>query len=304
MPVLIGLLCAATWAGGSIMIRDLSRKLDPFTLNAPRAMVGGLAMFLLSLATGRTQNYHTLTPEKLLFLLSSIGVGGGIGDSFYVLSLARIGVSRAFPIASIYPAITLLFGLTFLQEKVTLAVGVGMALVLAGILLISRPSKNRGAPLASGLSAPGVIFALIAALCWAASMVLIAPGIQGLDEIMVASVHTCLVSAVVGRRGFAGHCPQAQGPHPSRLGDTDRGRVHRLGSGKRALFTVGVASGRDKSGNPDLDLATLCVALERCVPEGANQQERHPRHGSHSGRHCFRDLRHDAGRFSMRREAR
>ena len=207
MAVLIGLLCAATWAGGSIMIRDLSRKLDPFTLNAPRALVGGLAMFLLALTTGRTQNYHTLTTEKLLFLLGSVGIGGGIGDSFYVLSLARIGVSRAFPIASIYPAITLLFGLTFLQEQITAGVGVGMALVLVGIVLISRPARIKGVPAPSSLSEPGVAFALVAALCWAISMVLIAPGIQGLDEIMVASVRTPALSlvlwGVVALRGTA-----------------------------------------------------------------------------------------------------
>ena len=126
-----------------------------------------LAVSLLTLATGRTPGYNTLTPERLLFLLGSVWVGGGIGDSFYVLSLARIGVSRAFPIASTYPALTLVFGLTFLREQITAGVGIGLVLVLVGVLLVSRPAATEGEPSPRGLSAAGVIFALVAAVCWA-----------------------------------------------------------------------------------------------------------------------------------------
>ena len=49
--ILVGLLCAASWAVGSIMMRDLARKLDPFTMNAPRATVGGLVMLAITLLT-------------------------------------------------------------------------------------------------------------------------------------------------------------------------------------------------------------------------------------------------------------
>ena len=51
--VLVGLLCAAAWAVGSITLKNLSRKLDPFTLNASRSLVAGLAMLVATLATGR-----------------------------------------------------------------------------------------------------------------------------------------------------------------------------------------------------------------------------------------------------------
>jgi drug/metabolite transporter (DMT)-like permease len=197
MGVFVGLLCALTWASGSIMMRDLARKLDPFTLNAPRTLIGGLAMFLLAATTGRTAGYRDVSLEQLLFLLGSVGIGGGLGDSFYVLSLNRIGVSRAFPIASTYPALTLAFGMLFLHEQISLSVFAGLALVLGGILLISR--LPRGMRLASPqqMSASGVTFALLAAVGWAISMILIAPGIAGLDEIMVASFRTPALSLLL-----------------------------------------------------------------------------------------------------------
>jgi drug/metabolite transporter (DMT)-like permease len=192
--VVVGLLCATTWACGSIMIRDLSRKLDPFTLNAPRAMIGGLTMFLIAVATGRTQ-YTSVKMEQLFFLLASVGVGGGIGDTFYVQSLSRIGVSRAFPVASIYPAITLILGMIFLREQPSLTIVLGLALVVGGILLIGR---RKTMDLASkAIDSAGLSFALIAALAWALSYTLLGPGMEGLDSIMVASFRTPALALVL-----------------------------------------------------------------------------------------------------------
>ncbi|MGI5915458.1 MAG: DMT family transporter [Anaerolineae bacterium] len=197
LGVLVGLLCAASWASGSILMRDLARKLDPFTLNAPRSLVGGLAALAITLFTGRAEGYQAITPDKLFFMLISMGIGGCIGDSFYTISLGRIGVARAFPVANTYPALTLLLGLAFLQEQFDPRMAAGLVFVIAGVIVISR---TRHAD-TTGTAAPGVQtgipFALIASVCWAASMILVAPGIDGLDSIMVASIRVPALSLVL-----------------------------------------------------------------------------------------------------------
>lgn len=193
LGVVVSLLCALSWACGSLLMRDLSRKMDPITLNAPRMLVGGLAMLALTLATGRQAGYALLTPERLFFLIGSMIVGGGLGDTLYVMSMARIGLCRSFPIANAYPALTLAIGVLFLHEVVSTPVVAGLLLVIGGVYLIGRPSQD---PLAAATgsagvaSTPGVTMALLAAVCWAASMVMVAPGLEGLDAIMVASVRT------------------------------------------------------------------------------------------------------------------
>jgi len=63
--VLVGLLCATTWASASVMMKELSKKLDPFTLNAVRALAGGVSMLLLALVTGKATGYQALTLERL-----------------------------------------------------------------------------------------------------------------------------------------------------------------------------------------------------------------------------------------------
>lgn len=218
LGVVVGLLCALTWACGSILQRDLARKLDPITLNAPRMLAGGLAMLALALATGRQAGYALLTPERLVFLMGSMIVGGGLGDALYVMSMARIGVCRASPISNAYPAMTLAIGVLLFHETVSVPMLAGLVLVLGGLYLLGRPSPQpvavaavaRGATIGGGTapvrvaperpdaaSTSGVTLALLAAMCWAVSMVMVAPGIEGLDTIMVASVRTPLMALLL-----------------------------------------------------------------------------------------------------------
>jgi len=195
--VVAGLLCAASWAIGSVMMRDLSRKLDPFTLNAPRSTVGGLALLAITFLTGRNSGYGAISAVQLVYMIGSMLVGGGIGDTLYVFSLKRIGVSRAFPISSVYPAITVLLGVFFLAESLSLRLVAGVLLVVGGVVLISYQPRRQALP--DDSAAKGVAAALGAALMWAASAIMMAPGIQGHDTIMVASIRvTALALALWG----------------------------------------------------------------------------------------------------------
>jgi len=191
------LACAASWAIGSVSMKKLSQKLDPFTLNAPRSAVAGIAMLLMTLCTDRVVGYSQVTPMRLFLMLASILIGAGIGDSLYVASFARIGVSQAFPISSTYPALTLLFGFLFLQEQVTWPLVAGLVLVLGGVILMGGSTKKLNGHLDPKDRRTGLTFALAAALLWAVSTVLIAPGVEGLDPVMVASIRIPALSLVL-----------------------------------------------------------------------------------------------------------
>jgi len=154
-------------------------------------------MLILTLVTGRTGTYSQVTPVKFLFLISSILIGGGIGDSLYVASMPRIGVTKAFPIASIYPAITFALGLAFLRESITFAIVGGLVLVLGGVILLGRPSAPTSGKPISANDRTGIATAMLAAVFWAVSGVLVAPGMEGLDPIAVASFRTPILALVL-----------------------------------------------------------------------------------------------------------
>ena len=60
-------------------------------------------------------------------------------------SVRRIGASTASLIGSLGPVFTLVFGAALLGEPVNALQLVGMALVLAGVMLVSRGVRNRRA---------------------------------------------------------------------------------------------------------------------------------------------------------------
>jgi drug/metabolite transporter (DMT)-like permease len=197
MGTLIALLCAASWAAGSLSMQGLSKRLDPFSLNAPRTLIGGLSVLIYSLLSGRAPGYSMITAEKLFFMLGSIIVGGGLGDALYVASMARVGASRAFPISSTYPAFALIFGILFLSEPVTLALILGVPLVIGGIILISNGGNGHDVSLNSPEGRQGILYALAAAVLWATAIVLLAPGLDGLDPVVVSSVRTPALSVLL-----------------------------------------------------------------------------------------------------------
>jgi drug/metabolite transporter (DMT)-like permease len=188
LGTLYGLLCAASWAIGSITMRDLSHKLDPFALNAPRSTVGALLLVAIAVSTGRLHGYSTMPTEQWALLLGSMLVGGFLGDTAYVLSIVRIGVSRAFPIAATYPALTLVLAVLLYEQSITFLLILGMLLTIVGVIAISQ---GRSAPSIGNqqtAKTSGIVWALAASVLWAAATTMLQPGLRDLDALAAAAV--------------------------------------------------------------------------------------------------------------------
>ena len=205
LGIIYGLLCAASWAIGSISMRDLARKLDPFTLNAPRSAIGALSLILIAALTRRTAAYVGIQPSQWALLVGSMLVGGFLGDSVYVLSIARIGVSRSFPIASTYPALTLVLALLLYHQPLTWPLVAGMLLAMLGVIAISRGRAPTSEIPTAQAKTSGILFALAASVLWAVSTTMLEPGLRGLDEIAAAAIRLPVLSLalwlVVAARG-------------------------------------------------------------------------------------------------------
>jgi len=194
LGTLYSLLCAASWAVGSVTMRDLSRKLDPFTLNAPRTTAGALLLVLTAAITGRLNGYATLTADRWALLLGSMLIGGFLGDSAYILSIVRIGVSRAFPIAATYPALTLILAVLLYDQPITWLLAVGVVLTIAGVVAISQERGAVSAEASPATKASGIAFALVASVLWAAAAIMLQPGLRGLDTLAAAAVRLSVLA--------------------------------------------------------------------------------------------------------------
>ena len=65
-----------------------------------------------------------------------------LGTAFYYIALAKGNTAIVVSLCALYPAITLIFALFVLNEKLTLQQIIGIAVILIGIFLISyTPAK-------------------------------------------------------------------------------------------------------------------------------------------------------------------
>ncbi|MBC7235107.1 MAG: DMT family transporter [Chloroflexi bacterium] len=209
MSIFFGLAQAVCWAVTTILLRSLSNRLDAFLVNGLRAALGLLIIIPLVFLTGGVYDYPLLSWANLVFLASSVVIGGVVGDAFYVNSLKLIGVSRAFPITNSYPLFTVLLSAALLGTPLHLSILLGAVLVIAGVYLIARPRPGHHVGsveyIERGRFLRGTLYACATALSWSLATVILARGLEGINGVVATSVRVPVVSllcfVIAARRG-------------------------------------------------------------------------------------------------------
>ncbi|MFW9794570.1 MAG: DMT family transporter, partial [Candidatus Thorarchaeota archaeon] len=123
--------------------------------------------------------------------------GAVIGDTVYLWSQERIGVSYAFPIAMSFPIITFFMTVGFLGEPLILSRLGGAIIAVIGVILISNEqnrSQNADNP-ERKLDALGILGAILTALLYATGTTILQVGVEGVDPI-AANLIRMLVGSI------------------------------------------------------------------------------------------------------------
>lgn len=133
-------LAPMAWAWGSVWSRG--RDLPaPFMSTAAQMLCGGVAMGVLGLLIG--ERITTVPPLSATLAVGYLAAFGSIvGFSAYVWLLHHVRPALATSYAYVNPPIALLLGALLLGERVGADAVGAMAVILAGVLIISR-SKAR-----------------------------------------------------------------------------------------------------------------------------------------------------------------
>ena len=183
---LCAIACAFSWALSSTLLKSQTDKVNVISLAAWRTVPGLFIYLVLLFFSGRANDVLHLPLRALAFLVGSTLLGMGLGDLLYIRSMKLIGLSRAMPLTSTYPFFTLILALLFLGERLSWAIVGGAVLITGGAYLLAFPrGKIRSSAEAEG-DLRGVALALVAAICWAVSTVMLRLGLEGVD-IAVAS---------------------------------------------------------------------------------------------------------------------
>lgn len=181
---IIGLVGAALYGLSVVVYRSQAKEIRPVAISAIKMWVALPFMTLMTLLLPGLG--AAFLPTSVVFLLSSsVILGAVIGDTAYLWSQERIGVSYAFPISMSFPIITFFMTVVFLGEPLILSRLGGAVIAVIGVILISNEqNRNRNSEDPNGkFDALGLLGAIITAILYAIGTTILQVGIEGVDPI-------------------------------------------------------------------------------------------------------------------------
>ncbi|GAA1299139.1 DMT family transporter [Saccharothrix xinjiangensis] len=161
-----------------------STELSPVNVIQVRTVIGAVALLTAALLLRRGR---LLIPRRDWWLVAVYGVVTiAVNQVLYTVALARLPVGVALLLEYLSPVLVALW-VRFVQRKqVPNLLWVGIAVLLAGLALVSKVGT------ASGLDGVGVLFGLLAALTLAGRFLLAERGLRTHDPLVMATWGGCL----------------------------------------------------------------------------------------------------------------
>jgi len=206
---LIGLLGSALYGFSIVVYRSQADEIGPVAVSSFKMWVALPFMAVIVLVLPGFESIF-LPLSVITILGTSVILGAVIGDTIYLWSQERIGVSYAFPIAMSFPIMTYFLTVVFLGEAPVLSRLAGAIIAVVGVILISN-EENRNQKDIDGtrrLDIWGIGAALMTAVLYAVGTTLLQVGIEGVDPIsgsfvrvLFGSIAFIPIFAIAGYQG-------------------------------------------------------------------------------------------------------
>jgi len=208
---LIGLLGSALYGLSIVVYRSQADEIGPVAVSSFKMWVA--LPFMAVIVLGLPGFDSIFLPLSAVAILgTSVILGAVIGDTIYLWSQERIGVSYAFPIAMSFPIMTYFLTVVFLGEAPVLSRLAGAIIAVVGVILISNEENRNQKEIDGlrGLDLWGIGGALMTAILYAVGTTLLQVGIEGVDPIsgsfvrvLFGSIAFIPIFAIAGYQGKA-----------------------------------------------------------------------------------------------------
>ncbi len=208
---LIGLLGSALYGLSIVVYRSQADEIGPVAVSSFKMWVALPFMAVIVLVLPGFDSIF-LPLSAIAILGTSVILGAVIGDTIYLWSQERIGVSYAFPIAMSFPIMTYFLTVVFLGEAPVLSRLAGAIIAVVGVILISNEENRNQKEIDGlrGLDLWGIGGALMTAILYAVGTTLLQVGIEGVDPIsgsfvrvLFGSIAFIPIFAIAGYQGKA-----------------------------------------------------------------------------------------------------
>ena len=199
--MIFALLASFSFAGSVVFVRKATAHTgESFTPVAVSVFMGIPFFAVVLLITGDWSNLLSVS-WRALILLGAAGVIHFVAGRFLGYSSYRlIGANKATTFVNTNPFYTVIFGVLFLNELLTIYLILGVICIFTGVALISTERKSAIEEVPGTYSRKevrGILTALGAALCWGTSPILIKPAVAEIGSPFAGAFVSYVVASVV-----------------------------------------------------------------------------------------------------------
>jgi uncharacterized membrane protein len=187
---LAAILSALLWSMASVLLTVGVRRLHVLPLNLLRCLISTAFFWALLPFFGGWSAVAAIPARAWLWLAVSVVMFLVVGDTLYFHGMGLAGVSWVMPVASIYPLWAVLLAAFFLDEPLTWHLLAGTALVVVGVVLVSRTLDVPATHMPADRQAhrKGLLLAVVASVLWAVGQVALKPATEGVDPVVANCV--------------------------------------------------------------------------------------------------------------------
>jgi len=179
---------AAAWAIGAFLFKGLGDSLSPLALTLSKGICSVVMLGAASLLAGAS----AVDDRSLAFLAASGVLGIALGDTFFFRALQDLSAFALVVLCTVGQVFTVVLAWLILGEKLLAISVAGIALVLAGVIIVLRASPDGG----GNTRLAGVAYGLLSMACMAGSAILFKVGLGGTDDTLFATFVKMLAGTV------------------------------------------------------------------------------------------------------------
>jgi drug/metabolite transporter (DMT)-like permease len=199
LGALAALASALAWTLITLLARALSPHFSTFSLNIVRSAVGGVFLVAIALVAGNLSSLGHVSAGAWAFLISSVVLAVGVGDTAFFESARALGLARAMTFSTSYPLVASALAVWLFDERITLLDAAGTVVILAGLVLIvterfSAGGAGRGEP---GAGRRGLGLSLVTVLAWGSAATLMKPLLHEIDPLTIQAARLPLTALIL-----------------------------------------------------------------------------------------------------------
>ena len=193
----LALISALVWAINGIIIRPYLNRAPVPLLNGIRCGAAGVVFWIVFAFSPEYWSFAEVTSLEWTYLIGSVMLAIGVGDTMYMVSLREIGVPRALAVAGTFPLPTLFFEWLLLDQSFTSTFVLGCVAVVAGVICLSRRRQRNDDAMQTGNLKLGILMALGASLAWGLGTVFTKQALTHLAAVQANTVRLPLVALIM-----------------------------------------------------------------------------------------------------------